>query len=156
MTSLLHYHNTNSHILSDDKFLSGARSRPMIFEVKRKFCPPANKILHRFHITQIGPLGMTVKQIATGDQLCTFIATVQPNKLASLYGLCAGDIICKPGENGKLGDVYFWFMEGLKNRPFMFDVWRSPSSRPYTNPESINVPTMKSTNNPFVWTLGVG
>lgn len=143
-------------ILPDHAFLKGAKQRPMIFEVKRKVAPSMNKALHRFHISHEGSLGMTVRQLpipaARGNY--TFIVSVVPEKLASLYGLCAGDIICKPNSQGLFQDnVYSWFMDSLKNRrPFTFDVWRSPTVCSTTNPD--RVIGLKKTDNPFVWSYG--
>jgi hypothetical protein len=124
----------------------------MIFEVKRPFDKPIKQILHRIYITYQGQLGMTIKQMMVpNNRHYTIIASVQPDKLANVHGLCPNDIICKPDTKGsEFLDTYSWFMDSINTRPFIFDVWRSPSTRPPTNPESA-VPSLNRTPNPFVW-----
>ena len=70
--------------------------------------------------------------------------------------LIATDIICKPFTNGvDYGrDVYGWFIECVKRRPLIFDVWRDRTTNPLTtNPETA-VPSLKQTQNPFIWSFG--
>lgn len=142
----------------DDKFLSGAKCRPMIFEAIRKIDPSMvwnGKTLHRIYISSVGQLGITVKQVLVANCQCTFIISVYSDKLANLHGLCAGDIICQPFTGGtQFNGVYSWFMEAAKHRPLVFDVWRDCTTRPPTNPEHTIVPPLKKTDNPFVWTFG--
>jgi hypothetical protein len=124
----------------------------MIFEVKRPIDRSIKYILHRIHITYQGQLGMTIKQMRTGNRYYTIIVSVQPDKLANMHGLCANDIICKPDSQGSgFLDTYNWFMDSMKTRPLIFDLWRSPLTRPSINPESA-IPTLNRTTNPFVWT----
>ena len=130
----------------------------MIFEVKRKI--EVNKLvigraLHRFHITQQGLLGMTLKKMTLNGLHCSVIDSVKEDKLAHLYGLCVGDIICKPFTQGaSIGGIHSWFMGGVTQRPFVFDVLRNPSICPPNTALSTITPPLKSTENPFNWTFG--
>ena len=130
----------------------------MIFEVKRRIDYGKlviGRVLHRFHITQQGLLGMTLKTVSLNGLHCTVIDSVKDDKLANLYGICVGDIICKPFTNGtSIGGIYTWFMDGVTRRPFVFDVLRSPTLWPPKISLSTTDPPVKSTGNPFNWTIG--
>ena len=115
--------------------------------------PQIGRILHRFHITDEGQLGMSVKTVAIPGGCYTAIISIQPGSLGDLYGICRGDIICKPFTNGAAYiDVYSWFMEVVKHRPVTFEVWRDKSSRPTTNYQDSS-PLLTQSENPFVWNI---
>lgn len=115
--------------------------------------PQIGRSLHRFNITEEGQLGMSVKSVAIPGGCYTAIISIQPGSLGDLYGICRGDIICKPFTNGAAYiDVYSWFMEVVRQRPVMFEVWRDRSARPTTNCQD-TCHHLTKTDNPFVWNL---
>ena len=142
--------NFSFHKRADETFVNGAKSRSLIFEVERKIHESAKQVLHRIYITEQGQLGMTVMP----SEGATKIVSVLEDRLAELHGLCEGDVLCKPFTQGKeILNTYKWFMEVVKHRPLIFDVWRSSSKRPLTRPVGI-LEKKKNFQNPFVWQIG--
>eukprot|EP00804_Cyclotella_cryptica_P015154 CCRYP_000711-RA/>CCRYP_000711-RA protein AED:0.01 eAED:0.01 QI:286/1/1/1/0/0/2/1294/746 len=139
---------------SYDLFIQASQLRPLILEVKRKIShPQIGRILHRFHITDEGHLGMSVKAVNCPGGHCTIIVSIQPGSLGDIHGICRGDIICKPFTNGAAYiNVYSWFMGVVKQRPLTFEVWRDRSSFPTTNCQANNL--LKKSANPFLWHFG--
>ena len=135
--------------------MEATKKRPFIFEVGRKIHAQACQSRHRFYITHEGPLDMVVKPTkAQKNQWYTTIVSVQNNGVANLYGFCQGDIICKPFSLGReFVNIHEWFLEAVKRRPLVVDVWRSSNKRHPCNAPKVMETSISSTLNPFVWNL---
>ncbi|KAL9189824.1 hypothetical protein ACHAXT_009499 [Thalassiosira profunda] len=123
-----------------NQFLAAAKHRPIMFDVRRLFNPALlvdcqlgkTHALHRIIVTESGPLGLTFAP-QTGKMSLMRIRAVKADSLAESYGLCAEDVICIPGTDGRVTtNVSAWFLEKARSgvRPFTFEVLRRIGTSP--------------------------
>ncbi len=134
-----------------DLFISSAKSRPMMFEVKRRYNPKATSnsslsgpySLHRFLITEPGALGLKLKKAGNSAR----VMSVEKSSLAEIYGLRQNDIFCTPSTNGRPLDLDAFVQSVKGSRPFTVEVLRAVSASVKTSYGSGNP------NNPFAFSF---